>query len=131
MIKEAQIALFLRKLPHHISALINMRSFDTTEEMIQRCNALWMSQTPEEATSAAATAAAAAAGPWQQSPLQNARRSPSPYRRKTPGGVKSGRRRSPTPGAAKGGRNDGLCFYHASFGNKAHKCEKGCSYQEN
>jgi hypothetical protein len=130
-LKEAQVALFLRKLPRHISALINTRSFDTTEEMIQRCNALWMSQTPEEAASAAA-----AAGPWQHSSLRNARRSPSPYRRKTPGGDKAGdkadrRRRSPTPGAAKGGRNDGLCFYHSRFGNKAHKCERGCTYQEN
>jgi hypothetical protein len=77
-LKDAQIALFLRKLPRHISALINTRSFDTTQEMIQRCNALWASQTPEEAASAAA---AAAAGPWQHSSLRNARRSPSPYRR--------------------------------------------------
>ncbi len=132
-LKEAQIALFLRKLPRHISGLINTRSFDTTE-MIQRCNALWMSQTPEEAASAAA-AAAATASPWQHSTLRNARRSPSPYRRKTPGGNKavdkSSRRRSPTPGAAKGGRNDNLCFYHSRFGNKAHKCEKGCTCQEN
>ncbi len=96
--------------------------------MIQRCNALWMSQTPEEAASAAA-AAAAAAVPSQQSPFHNSRRSPSPYRRKMSGGDKTGRRRSPTPGAAKGGRNDGLCFYHSRFGNKANKCEKGCSYQ--
>jgi hypothetical protein len=92
MIKEAQTALFLRKLPRHISALINTRSFDNT---------LWMSQTPEEAASAAA-AAAAAAGPWQHSTLRNARRSPSPYRRKTPGGDKSGdksgRRSRPPPG---------------------------------
>jgi hypothetical protein len=123
-IKDAQIALFLRKLPRHISTLINTQAFDTTEEMIQRCNALWVSETPAEAVSAAAA-------PSQQSPFRNARRSPSPYHRKTPGGNKSGRRRSPTPGAAKGGRNDGLCFYHACFGNKAHKCEKGCSYQEN
>jgi hypothetical protein len=135
-LKEAQVALFLRKLPRHISALINTRSFDTTEEMIQRCNALCMSQrTPEEAASAAAAAAPASAGPWQHSSLRNARRSPSPYRRKTLGGDKatnkSGRRRSPTPGAAKGGRNDGLCFYHSRFSNKAHKCEKGCTYQEN
>jgi hypothetical protein len=128
-IKDAQIALFLRKLLCHISTLINTRAFNTTEDMIQRCNALWMSQTPEEAASAAAAAAAAVA-PSQQSPFRNARRSPSPYRRKTPGSDRSGCRRSPTPGAAKGGRNDGLCFYHARFGNKAHKCEKGCSYQE-
>jgi hypothetical protein len=127
-LKEVQIALFLRKLPRHISALINTRSFDTTEEMIQRCNALWMSQTPEEAAFAAT---AAAAGPWQHSTLRNACRSPSPYRRKTPGGDKSSHRRSPTPRAAKGGRNDSLCFYHSRFGNKAHKCEKACSYQEN
>ncbi len=50
--KDAQTALFLRKLPHHISNLINMRAFNTTEEMIQHCNALWMSQTPEKAASA-------------------------------------------------------------------------------
>jgi hypothetical protein len=72
-----------------------------------------MSQTPEEAASTAAPA-----GPWQHSSLRNARRSPSPYGRKTPGsdksGDKSGRRRSATPGAAKGGRNDGLCFYHSA-----------------
>jgi hypothetical protein len=98
-IKDAQIALFLRKLPCHISTLINTRAFDTTEEKIQRCNALWMSQTPEEVASAAAAAAAAA--PSQQSPFRKARISPSPYRRKTPGGNKSGRRRLPTPGAAK------------------------------
>jgi hypothetical protein len=126
--KEAQTAIFLRKLPRHISALINTRSFNTTEEMIQHCNALWMSQTPEEAASAAA---AATAGPWQHSSLRNARRSPSPYRRKTPGsdksGNKSGHRRLPTPGAAKGSRNGGLCFYHSRFGNRAHKCEKGCT----
>ncbi len=126
-LKEVQIALFLRKLPRHISALINTRSLDTTEEMIQRCNALWMSQTTQEAASVA--------GPWQHSALRNARRSPSPYPRKTPGGDKSGdksgRLCSPNPGAAKGSRNDGLCFYHGLFGSKAHKCEKGCSYKEN
>jgi hypothetical protein len=130
--KDAQTALFLRKLPRHISNLINTRAFNTMEEMIQRFNELWMSQTPEEAASAAAAAAAVAtAVPSQQSPFRNSRRSPSPYRRKTPGGDKTGRRRSPTPGAAKGGRNEGLCFYHSRFGNKAYKCEKGCSYQEN
>jgi hypothetical protein len=123
--KDAQTALFLRKLPRHISNLINTRAFNTTE-MIQRCNELWMSQTPEKAASAAAAAVTS-----QQSPFRNSSRSPSLYRRKMPGGDKTGRRRSPTPGAAKGGRNDSLCFYDSRFGNKAHKCEKGCSYQEN
>ena len=61
-LKDAQIALFIRKLPRHISAMINTKSFDTPLEMVRRCNQLWASQTPEEATSAAA-AAAAAAGP--------------------------------------------------------------------
>jgi hypothetical protein len=126
--KDAQTALFLRKLPRHISYVINPRAFNTTEEMIQRCNVLWMAQTPEEAASAAA---AAVAVPSQQSPFRNSRQSPSPFRRKTPGGDKSSRHRSATPGAAKGGRSDGLFFYHSRFGNKAHKGEKGCSHQEN
>ncbi len=134
-LNEAQVALFIRKLPRHISAMINTKSFDTPQEMVRRCNQLWGTQTPEETASAAA---AAAAGPWQHSSLRNAqaRRSPSPYRRKTPGGDKAGdkadrRRGSPTPGAAKGGRNDGLCFYHSRFGSKANKCERSCTYQEN
>ncbi len=93
---------------------------------IQRCNELWMVQTPEEA----AAAAAAAAVPNMQSLFRNSRRFPSPFRRKTPGGD-NGCCRSPNPGAAKGGRSDSLCFYHSRFGNKAHKCEKCCSYQEN
>jgi hypothetical protein len=133
---EAQVALFIRKLPRHISAMINTKSFDTPQDMLWRCNQLWATQTPEEAASAAA--AAAAAGPWQHSSLRDAqhRRSPSPYRRKTPGSDKARdkadrRRRSPTPGAAKGGRSDGLCFYHSRFGSKAHTCERGCTYQEN
>ncbi len=132
-LNEAQVALFIRKLPRHISAMINTKSFDTPQDMVRRCNQLWATQTPEEAASAAA-----AAGPWQHSSLRDAqaRRSPSPYRCKTPGGNKARdkadrRRRSPTPGAAKGGRTDGLCFYHSPFGSKAHKCERGCTYQEN
>ncbi len=155
-VKDAQTALFFRKLPRHISNLINPRAFKTTEELIQHCNELWMVQIPEEAAAAAAAAdataaaataaaataaaataaatdaaAAAAAVPSLQSPFQSARRSPSLFRRKTPGGDKSGRRRSPTPGAAKGSRSEILCFYHSRFSNKAHKFEKGCSYQKN
>jgi hypothetical protein len=118
-VKDAQTALFLRKLPRHISNLINPRAFMMTEELIQRCNELWMAQTLEEA------AAAARAATSLQSPFRNARRSPSPFRRKTPGG----RPCSPTRGAAKGGRSNSLSFYHSRFNNKAHKCEKGCSYQ--
>jgi hypothetical protein len=67
-IKDAKTALFLRKLLCHISNLINPRAFNTTEELIQRCNVLWMPQTPEEAASTAA------AVPSQQSPFQNSRR---------------------------------------------------------
>jgi hypothetical protein len=113
--------------------MINTKSFDTTLEMVQRCNQLWASQTPEEAASAAA---AAAAGPWQHSSLRVERPPPQITLPVPPGGDKAGdkadrRRCSPTPGAARGGRNDGLCFYHSRFGNKAHKCERGCTYQKN
>jgi hypothetical protein len=71
MVKDAQTALFLRKLLRHISNLINPRAFKTTEELSQHCNELWMAQTLEEA----------AAIPSLQSPFQSARRSPSLFRR--------------------------------------------------
>ncbi len=72
-VKDAQTALCLRNLPRHISNLINPRAFKTTEELIQRCNGLWMAQTPEEATATAAAAAAAVAAPSLQSPFRNSR----------------------------------------------------------
>jgi hypothetical protein len=125
-VKEAQTVLFIRKLPRHIRNLINPRAFKEPEELIQHGNELWAAQTLEEA----ATTATAAA-PRPQSPFRSARRSPSPFRRKATGGDRSGRCRSPTLGPTKGGRNDHLCFYHSRFGNKAQKCEKDCSYQEN
>ncbi len=124
--KEVQTVLFICKLPRHIRNLINPRAFKEPEDLIQRCNELWAAQTPEEAA-----AAAAAAATMPQSPFRSARRSPSPFRRKGPGGDRSSCCRSPTPGLTKGGRNDRLCFYHSRFGNKAHKCEKDCSYQAN
>jgi hypothetical protein len=92
-VKEAQTVLFIRKLPRHIRNLINPQAFKEPDELIQRCNELWADQTPEEAA-----AAAAAAATRSQSPFRSARRSLSPFRRKAPGGDRSGRRRSPTPG---------------------------------
>jgi hypothetical protein len=76
-VKEAQTVLFIRKLARHIRNLINPRAFKEPEDLIQRCNELWVAQTPEEA--------AAAAAPRPQSPFRSARRSPSPFRRKGPG----------------------------------------------
>jgi hypothetical protein len=124
-LKDAQIALFIHKLPRHISAMINTRSFDMTQEMLQPCNQLWASQTPEEAASAAA-AAAATAGPWQHSSLRNAhaRRSPSPY----PVATRPATKRTAAAARPPLGQQ---CFYHSRFGNKAHKCERGCTYQDN
>jgi hypothetical protein len=55
-LNEAQVALFIRKLPRHISAMINTKSFDTPLDMVRRCNQLWATQTPEEAASTAAAA---------------------------------------------------------------------------
>ncbi len=43
-LEEAQVALFIRKLPCHISAMINTKSFDTPKDMIRRCNQLWATQ---------------------------------------------------------------------------------------
>jgi hypothetical protein len=101
-VKDAQTVLFICKLPRHIRNMINPRAFKTPEELIQCCNELWVAQTPEEA----------AAAPRPQSPFRSARLSPSPFRRKAPGGDRHGRRHSPTPGLTRGGRNDRLCFYH-------------------
>jgi hypothetical protein len=48
-VKEAQTVLFLRKLPRHIRNLINPRAFKEPEDLIQRCNELWVAHTAEEA----------------------------------------------------------------------------------
>jgi len=123
-IKEAQTALFLRKLPCHISALINTRHHRGDDPALQCTVDV---PDPQGGRSRGQPVAALYSSERPQIPLsvlpQDARRR-QVWRQ-------MGRRRSPTPGAAKGGRNDGLCFYLSRFGNKAHKCEKGCTYQEN
>jgi hypothetical protein len=127
-VKEIQTVLFLRKLPRHIRNLINPREFREPEDLIQRCNEIWEDLGCEEA---AAAAAAAAATSRPISPFRDTRRSSSPFRGKGPNSDKSSRRRSPTPGPSKSGGKDRLCYYHTRFGSRAHKCEKGCTYQEN
>ncbi len=109
-VKEAQTVLFLRKLPRHIRNLINLRAFKEPEDLIQHCNKIWEDQTAENAAAPTAT-------PRPQSPFRGARSSPSPFCGKGSGGNRSGRRRSPTPGPTRGGRNDRLCFYHSRFGS--------------
>ena len=42
---DAQVALFIRKLPRQISAQINTKSFDTPKDMIRRCNQLLFNKT--------------------------------------------------------------------------------------
>jgi hypothetical protein len=69
-VKDAHTALFLCKLPRHISNLINPRAFKTTEELIQRCNELWMAQTPEEAAAAAAAAVLSPQSPFRRRQVQ-------------------------------------------------------------
>jgi hypothetical protein len=125
-VKEAQTVLFLRKLPRHIRNLINPRAFKEPEDLIQCCNKIWEDQTAEEATTAAAAAA-----PRPHTPFRGTRHSPSPCHGKGSACDKSARRRSPTPGPPRGGRNDRLCFFHSRFGARVQKCEKGCSYQKN
>jgi hypothetical protein len=66
-VNDAQTILFIRKLPRHISNLIDPCAFKMSEELIQRCNELWVAQTPEEA-------AAVAAAPSPQSPFRSTRR---------------------------------------------------------
>jgi hypothetical protein len=118
-VKETQTVLFIRKLPRHIRNLINPLAFKEPEDLIQRCNELWVAQTAEEAA-----AALAALSP--QSPFRGARCPPSTLHPK-----ESGRRRSPTPGPTRGGSNNRLCFCHSRFGKKAQNYEKDYSYQEN
>jgi hypothetical protein len=95
-VKEAQTILFLCKLPRHIRNLINPRTYKEPEHIIQRCNELWVAQTAEETATAAAAAAL-----WPKSPFRGALCSPSLFRCKGPGGDRSGRRRSPTPGPTR------------------------------
>jgi hypothetical protein len=126
-VKEIQTVFFLRKLPRHISNLINPREFQEPEDLIRRCNKIWEDLGCEEA----AAVAVAAATSRPHSPFRDTRRSSSPFRGKGPNSDRSSPHRSPTPSPAKSGGNDRLCFYHARFGNRAQKCEKGCSYHEN
>ena len=117
--------LFLRKLPAYIRDVINPKDHHTAQDLTQRCNEVWENR-------AESASAAAAAMHRPTSPARGNRRSSSPFRGRKPARAKPSHRRSPTPAAARGGQDTtGFCFYHARFLTKAHKCEPGCTYQEN
>jgi hypothetical protein len=46
-LEEAQVALFIRKLPRHISAMINTKSFDMPKDMIRRCSVVLFMPPPQ------------------------------------------------------------------------------------
>jgi hypothetical protein len=121
-VKEIQTVLFLRKLPCHIRNLINQREFKELEDLIQRCNEIWEDQGSEEA--AATAVAITSLTPPSETPA-------APHPRSARRGLPATDPAAAAHGPPRGDWRDRLCFYQPHFKNKAQKCEKGCSYQEN
>lgn len=98
---------FLRHLPPDMKSILVHSGKKEPRELSEAADLLWDAR----GSSAGAVNAVAARGS-----------SPSPSRRRAPGG-RDRRRRSGTPG--------GLCFYHGRFGDKAHQCQAPCSWSGN
>jgi hypothetical protein len=103
------MALFLKKLPQDVRDHLCSRNFESVREMAVFADQLW------DARGSLAYPMVAAIG--SKSPERGRRQSKSPS--------KSGRSRRQTPAA------EGLCFYHANYGERAHKCKPGCTWTGN
>lgn len=95
-------ALFIKKLPEELRGPLISSKFETVAAMAAHADTLWGARSIKPAVHA----------------VQNAnRRGRSPSCR----GKQS--RRADTPA------NNGLCFYHARFGNEARRCDAPCRHQ--
>ena len=103
-------AIFLRKLPSSLRAPLMAVKFETIQEMARQADMIWGGQ---DAQARAHVSAARQQEP--RSPVRSRGRS----RRST-------KQRSATPAPPAGD----LCFYHARFGKRAHRCEKPCTWEE-
>jgi hypothetical protein len=112
------MAHFLRKLPADIRDHLCSRNFATPREMGVFADQLWDGRGGLSASSVAAISSSSRAN--SRSPARGRRQSKSP-------GSAGGGRRKQTPGPG----SEGLCFYHANFAEKAHKCKPGCTWSGN
>jgi hypothetical protein len=112
------MAHFLRKLPADIRDHLCSRSFNTPREMGVFADQLWDGRGGLSPATVAAIRGGSRSN--SRSPMRGRRRSKSP-------GSSGGGRRKQTPGPSA----DGLCFYHANFAEKAHKCKPGCTWSGN
>jgi hypothetical protein len=103
------MALFLKKLPQDVRDHLCSRNFDSVRDMAIFADQMW------DARGSLAYPMVAAIG--SKSPERGRRRSKSPGR---------GKRRQ-TPGGSAGG----LCYYHATYAERAHKCRPPCSWAGN
>lgn len=92
------MALYMEKLPVEMREYLAAQSFDTPQAMAAMADAMWSARSQPRSVSAVSS------------------RGRSPVRGRSP----SQKQRAATPG--------GLCFYQARFGNRAHRCEHGCTW---
>jgi hypothetical protein len=103
------MALFLKKLPQDVRDHLCSCKFDSVRDMAIFADQMW------DARGSLAYPMVAAIG--SKSPERSRRRFKSPGR---------GKRRQ-TPGGGAGG----LCYYHATYAERAHKCRPPCSWMGN
>ena len=101
--------LFLHRLPPFVHDLLAHRKFDSVQALALEAYKIFSTRRPDAAAICAVN-----------------RRAASPQRRRSPSRQARPRRRQ-TPGP----REDGLCFYHGRFGDRAQRCEGDCQWQGN
>jgi hypothetical protein len=106
------MALFLKKLPQDVRDHLCSRNFESVRDMAIFADQMW------DARGSLSYPMVAAIG--SRSPNRGRRRSRS-------GGQASSSRRRPTPAA----RDSELCYYHANYADRAHKCRAPCSWTGN
>ncbi len=118
---EGVLGLYLDRLPVDMRATLSLTDYVDPRQLAADADLIW------DARSSVPVAAAPLAA-IQRPPSRSPSRPQQPQQRDR-------RRRGAAPAAARAAPStspsDGLCYYHASYAENAHRCRPPCSWQGN
>lgn len=130
-------ALFLQALPAHCVEAALSTKWEGRQQLGKLCDDIWARKGGAAGAHAALAAAAyrpTSPGRHGSSPGRSDRRGSSPSQGGGNGrSDRPSRRRGQTPGRTTGDYPDenGLCYFHATYGSRARNCRKPCTFQGN
>jgi hypothetical protein len=123
---------FLQRLPREIRVLLAEEDPSNMRAIADKADKLVALHSPQGHDIVAAAAAADTGSDEEEATaaaaVKYSQRGSKKFNKKK---QQSSRHAARDDSVDRGGKKTNLCFYHAKFGDKAHKCQPHCSWAEN